>query len=157
MRPDEDYRSGSVQSSIQSDRSSVVLKTEGVIANRFFNVQPISVNLTDQLPSCQHSEAIDPGTENNQKVVEGAHTHGAMPSSGVEIEATNNDNRFEKRDDDSPVKMLKQEPEQNVALYLSSERVDSRQGKRPVRKLEKNEKDQVEPIPTEFAHSTFLL
>src|SRR5262249_9672323 len=109
-----------------------------------------------QLPSCEDPETIDPGTENNQKEEEDANTHGAMPSYGVEIEANNNDNRFEKRDDDSPVKMLEQEPEQNVALYFSSKRIDSRQGKRPIRKLEKNQNDQVEPIPTEFAHATFL-
>jgi hypothetical protein len=128
----------------------VVLKTDGFIANRFFNVQPF------HLSSCQDAEPIHPWTKDNQKVVESSETHSAVPPAAIQVEASDDHDGFEQCNYGNPVKVLKQETKKNVALHVSSVYIDSRQSKRPIRQLEQKEKNKIEPIPTELAHSAFL-
>jgi hypothetical protein len=88
-----------------------------------------------RLPSSQHSKAVHPGTKDNQEVVEGSKTHSAMPPADIQIKATDYDHGFEECDDDHPVKMLKHEAKENVALHMSPKRIDSCQSKRPIGQL----------------------
>ena len=109
-----------------------------------------------RLSSRQHAKAIYPRTEDDKKVVESSQTHSAVPPAAIQVEATDDHNRFEECDDDSPVKMLKQKAEENITLHVSPERINSCQSERPIGKLQENEENQIEPIPAELVHLAFL-
>jgi hypothetical protein len=87
------------------------------------------------LPTSQDAKAVDPGTENDKKIVESSETHSPVPPADIQIETTDNHNRFEQCDDDNPVKMLKQKAEKNVTLHMRPERIDPCQSERPIGEL----------------------
>jgi hypothetical protein len=109
--------------------SLVVLKTEGVIANRFFNVQPF------RLFSSEYAKPVHPRTKNDQKVVERPETNSAVPPADIQIESSHDQNCFEKGNNDRPVKMLKQKAKENIAFNTGSKGIDTCQSEGPIRQL----------------------
>ena len=72
-----------------------------------------------RLFSSQYAKAVHPRTKNDQKVVEGSETNGAMAPADVKIESTHDHDCFEKGDDNRPVKMLKQKALNPRIGYIS--------------------------------------